>query len=258
MTRAPLARYGSDPLEAGLSLTPLPDPPPEEGLVVERSPEGHLRVRRLGPGAPGALLVDHRSPESARRFSEGKKGLLGRASGIARGSRPVLWDATGGLGRDALQLARLGATVTLWERDPVVRALCREGLQRVGEGEDELAEAARERVTVREGSAVEGMAEHLRSGASPPEVILLDPMFPERGSALPKLEAQMLAALCGEGGCPEEERALFEAAVALRPHRVVVKRPRHAPEIAGQPADQRFEGRSVRFDLYLPRTPSGA
>jgi len=162
-------------------------------------------------------------------------------------------DATAGFGRDAMRLAALGASVVALERDPVVHALLADGLARLREGGDALAEAARERLVLRREDARALLAALAAPGEPRPDVILLDPMFPERGSALAKKEAQLLQALLGEGADPAEDAELFAAAVAAHPRRIVVKRPRHAPPIvpAPEPA-HRFEGKSVRYDLYLP------
>ncbi len=247
----PLPRYSVGELSPELG-DPLPDPPPEEGLVLERDLRGRLGIRSLGANAPGALTVDFRSAEFARRLAEGRKGLLGRAVGLAKGERPVVWDATAGLGRDAVRLAALGAIVIAFERDPVVHALFADGLARVREGEDELGAAARERCTLRRADAIEALAKISPSEALAPDVVFLDPMFPARGSARARKEAQILQALLGEGGDTEADAALFGAARAATPRRIVVKRPKHArPIVEGLEPHHRFEGKSVRFDLYL-------
>lgn len=248
---SPVPRYAVGELAPALGL-PFPDPPPEEGLVLERDPSGRLGIRLLGANAPGALTVDFRSPEFARRLAEGKKGLLGRAVGLAKGGRPVVWDATAGLGRDAVRLAALGAIVIAFERDPVVHALFADGLARAREGEDELATAIRERCTLRMEDAVAALASISILAEPAPDVVFLDPMFPARGSALARKEAQILQALLGEGGDVEADAVLFAAARSAGPRRIVVKRPKNArPIVEELEPNHRFEGKSVRFDLYL-------
>ena len=246
-----MPRFASPTLEDDLGLTPLPNPPPHVGVLIERSPDGVLQVRLLGENAPGAVWVNFRSADFKRRIAEGKQGLLGRAVGLAKGEKPLVWDATAGLGRDAVRLAVMGATVVAFERDPVVGALLRDGIARGREGDDALAEALSSRITLIEGDA---RALFARGALDPPpDVIFLDPMFPERGTALAKKEAQLLGALCGVGGDADEDAELFRAAAALAPKRIVVKRPRHAPTIIpGREPVHRFEGKSVRYDLYLP------
>ena len=259
------SRFVESPDSPLSTLPPLPNPPPARGVVLERNGKDQLTARLLGDKAPGAVTVDFTAERFIRRLNEGKKGLLGRATGIAKGETPTVWDATCGFGRDALQLATLGARVTAFERDPVVHALCVDGLERMRAVEiwgldrsnlvRELPEAARERLTIVAKDACTAFEEAIEAGVEPPDVVLLDPMFPERGAALAKKEAQMLVALCGEGGKTDDDRALFEAARRLGPKRIVVKRPRHAPPLVDVPAPaHQFEGKSVRLDLYLPET----
>lgn len=89
-----------------------------------------------------------------------------------------------------------------------------------------------------------------------PDVIYLDPMFPEKKkSAKSGKESELLKSLV-EPPSPEEESALLLAALAVTKKRVVVKRPIHAPELKAisnkkiKPRVQ-FKGRSVRYDVYV-------
>ena len=100
---------------------------------------------------------------------------------------------------------------------------------------DSLARAAREadlaplvaRMTLIEGDSIEVM----RALRTPPDVILLDPMFPERqksGRIKKKLQLlQRLEEPCGE------EAALLAAARALHPKKILIKRPAKGPHLAG-------------------------
>ena len=82
----------------------------------------------------------------------------------------------------------------------------------------------------------------------PPEAILLDPMFPERArSAAVRKEMRFFHDLIGDDA---DAPALLEAALALALHRVVVKRPRKAPALAGSQPSYAITGRSTRFDVY--------
>ncbi len=81
-----------------------------------------------------------------------------------------------------------------------------------------------------------------------PQVIYLDPMFPHRDkAALVKKEMRLFRPLAGDD---DDAPALLEAALALATHRVVVKRPRKAPTIAGVQPGYALEGKSSRFDIY--------
>jgi len=102
--------------------------------------------------------------------------------------------------------------------------------------------------TLTRGDAIE-----LLRAAPRPDVVYLDPMFPERtGSAVPSKELRLLARIVGAS---QDAETLLEAAVASGAPRVVVKRPRLAPTLsiarAAAPG-MRLEGRSSRFDVYFP------
>ncbi len=253
-----IPRFASPELARQFQLPPLPELEPQEGLVLERSATGELRARLLrsltGGPPPRPFLVDFTRPEFTRRLQEGKRGLLGRAVGLAKGTRPHIWDATLGFGRDAMRLALLGAQIRGFERDRIVLALLEDGIERARSSGSPFSEVVEERWGVSSGDAkpsLRALAERRSPGARP-EVIFLDPMFPERGSALAKREAQVLTALCGGGGDAREDSTLFAAAWESEVERIVVKRPRIARAIVEEPKpNQCFEGKSVRYDLYL-------
>ncbi|MBM13433.1 MAG: hypothetical protein CME57_02555, partial [Halieaceae bacterium] len=58
----------------------------------------------------------------------GQNELLGRAVGVKADRKPRIWDATGGMGRDAFVLADLGCEITLNERVPVLAWLLNEAI----------------------------------------------------------------------------------------------------------------------------------
>ena len=70
-----------------------------------------------------------RSEEIDRRLAG--QFMLGRACGVRRELR--ILDATGGMGVDALALARRGASVQIVEREPVLWALLKDLIRREGE-----------------------------------------------------------------------------------------------------------------------------
>jgi 16S rRNA (guanine1516-N2)-methyltransferase len=75
-------------------------------------------------------------------------------------------------------------------------------------------------------------------------------MFPpkKRESALPRKEIQLIRALVGDDS---GARVLLEAALRHARKRVVVKRPHHAPHLAGRPHHV-IESKLLRYDVYLP------
>jgi 16S rRNA (guanine1516-N2)-methyltransferase len=82
-----------------------------------------------------------------------------------------------------------------------------------------------------------------------PDAVLLDPMFPERGSsAAVRKEMQLFQQLVGDD---PDAPALLATALQVAVHRVAVKRPRGAPPLAGPKPSHVLEGRSTRFDVYV-------
>ena len=154
-------------------------------------------------------------------------------------------DATAGLGEDALLLAAAGFSVQLFEYDPVIAALLRDALRRAAEL-PELAEIVGRMQLLEEDSLAA-----LPQLATAPDVILLDPMFPERQkSALIKKKFQLLQKL--ERPCADEIE-LVNAAVAAHPRKVVIKRPLKGPYLAGRKPSYSLKGKAIRYDcLVLP------
>ena len=204
-----------------------------------------LQLVDLGPQAPGPVRVDFVEGAVAHRrlFGGGSGQMIAKAVGIQSGVRPVVLDATAGLGRDAFVLAQLGCEVTLIERQPLIAALLEDGLLRAQIDPEVGAIVAQMHL-------LRGDAITLMRGweGESPQVIYLDPMFPHRDkSASVKKEMRLFRPLVGDD---DDAPALLEAALALATHRVVVKRPRKAPAIAGEKPAYVLEGNASRFDIY--------
>ena len=212
--------------------------------ALQVGPDG-LQFVELGPQAAGPIRVDFVSGAVAHRrlFGGGSGQMIAKAVGIASGIRPTILDATAGLGRDAFVLAELGCTMTLIERQPLIAALLEDGLQRASADPEVGPIVARMKLLC--GNAIELLSAW---NDEEPQVIYLDPMFPHRDkSALVKKEMRLFRPLAGDD---DDAPALLDAALALATHRVVVKRPRKAPAIAGKPPGYTLEGKSSRFDIY--------
>lgn len=173
-----------------------------------------------------------------RRQAIGGEQVVKAVWGRGKGALTVL-DATAGLGRDGFLLAASGAQVTLCERHPAVALLLADGLWRAAQ-EPTLAEVLA-KLNFHHGSAFEQM-ECLK-----PDVIYLDPMFPEREkSALVKKEMRAFRGLVGEDS---DAQQLFDGACQHAKKRVVVKRP-SSGEFLGRKPTHTLEGKSNRFDVY--------
>ncbi len=156
---------------------------------------------------------------------------------------PLAIDATAGLGEDALFLAAYGYTVHLYERDPVIAALLRDAISRAVADPD-IAEYAR-RMLVFEQDSIEAM-EHLDRR---PDIIYLDPMFPERKkSAAVKKKFQLLHEI--ESSAQDEEE-LLNAALRVNPRKIIIKRPLKGPQLAGYKPSYALLGKAVRFDCIV-------
>jgi 16S rRNA (guanine1516-N2)-methyltransferase len=196
-----------------------------------------------------------------RRCGGGLKSQIAKAVGLkSRAQNLSILDATAGLGQDAFVLATLGCRVLLVERSPIICALLKDGLARA-EKDPEIGAMVSEYMTVLEGDAkviLENIREDLTSPISPeiplsrmvvPDVVYLDPMFPKRTkTALTKIEMRVIRDIVGEDEDAAELLLLAKKVAALR---VVVKRPRSAPPIAGLPPNFVVEGQRNRYDVYL-------
>ncbi len=220
-------------------------------LVVTGS---RLELHATGRQAPGPLYVDFVKGSAGYRrlHGGGRKQLIARAVGIRKEGGPLVLDATAGLGRDAFALACLGCRVLLYERSPVIAALLADGLERAQRCE-EIAAVVKDRMKLVTGDS--SLLTAFSLGGEQPDVVYLDPMYPHRDkSALVKKEMRLLRALVGSD---EDAPLLLARGLLLARKRVVVKRPRQAPSLAGPAPTLVLTGRSSRYDIYLITVRSG-
>lgn len=222
---------------------PLVAAPPTEGLLLRLTPE-HLELRKLGdPALPGALWVDFNRPAARRRLLHPGEELLTQAAKVRNAAQPLLIDAAAGLGRDGFLLAASGFRVLMFECNPVVAALLDDGLQRAARIVELADIAARIRLTTA------NALDCLPALAEQPDVIYLDPMFPERSkTAKVKQDLQLLQLLDQKSEPPEQ---LLLAALAVQAKKVVVKRPLKGPFLGERPPSYSLRGKAVRFDVYV-------
>lgn len=176
------------------------------------------------------------------RFGGGRGQDLPRAAGFTKGATPSIVDATAGLGRDAFLLASLGAEVTLIERSPHVHAQLAAGMEAAAA--DPATAPIMGRMTL-----LLGDARRLLPTLSP-DVVLVDPMHPERTStALVKKDMRLLRALVGTD---PDQLELMQAALAAARKRVVLKWPRKAPRLPGLPEpSHQIIGKTLRYDVFM-------
>jgi 16S rRNA (guanine1516-N2)-methyltransferase len=232
-----VAVRGNDALARELAL-PIAGDDAACDLVLTWT-DGALELRDLREPRLNPLRVDFSDAE-LRPYAAG----LSRRQPLARaiGKHQLVADACAGLGQDALRLALMGFRVTAIERSRVVAALLADGLRRL---DQQHALHGRLRLLT-------GDARELLGTLQPrPEVVYLDPMFPEkrRRTAAVRKELKWLRELVGDD---PDVLELFDAARRTATHRVVVKRPDHAPPLVPQPAAS-IAGKLVRYDIYSTR-----
>jgi 16S rRNA (guanine1516-N2)-methyltransferase len=226
---------------------PLSEHPEPDALALRLDDEGLALV------GDGMELRDDLSEMLPRlRPDRLSRELLVRAARIKAsalaGRAPLAVDATAGLGTDSLLLAAAGFEVTMLERDPVIAALLADALERAA-GVPELAGAVG-RMRLVEGDSVAALGDL----GFVPDVVYLDPMFPQRRkSAAVKKKFQLLHRLerpCGE----RDQEELLRAALAASPRKVVIKRPAKGPLLAGAKPSYSIAGKAARYDCIVPAT----
>lgn len=233
----PDADSHAEALAAQLALPIAVELPEDTDSLLVFFNDGQLVVGRHPSRREHPIGVDFAEQYRLRR--PGKELLL-KAIGGRRAGLTVV-DATAGLGRDGFLLAGYGAQVSLCERHPVVAALLADGLARGNRAAAAVAEIV-SRLRLSPISALEMLA------TATPDVVYLDPMFPEsKKSALVKKEMRLFHSLVGND---EDTEALLALALQRAKHRVVVKRPPHAPPLVGPAPQFTVSGKAVRFDIY--------
>ena len=225
---------------------PLLEPGQQYQLLLNCTENGLELIKSGDPGLTGPIRVDFTTGHSKFRRQQQKQELLVRAVGVKGDHVPTVLDGTGGLGRDSFILATAGCQVQVYERQPIIAALLADGLNRALDHPDTSVIARRIRLI--KGDALVALREMHEQGRRV-DVIYLDPMFPERQkSARVKKESQVLQMLAAEDPAPER---LLAAALDTSANRVVVKRPRKAPFLAGRSPSHSLTGKTIRFDVYM-------
>ena len=198
-----------------------------------------LLVQHFSP-----LFVDFNHARWQKRRDAGKKQGLVQACKPVNGLRII--DATAGWGRDAAILASFGAEVLMIERQPILAALLADGLHRLT-----TDSAMKKRLSLVNMDA----KNYLQTLAVTdyPDVIYIDPMHPMRQkSALVKKDMQVLQQFVGVDHDAEQ---LINIAITRARQCVVVKWPQRLPALITP--NRTIEGKTVRFDVYIPSTDKG-
>jgi 16S rRNA (guanine1516-N2)-methyltransferase len=206
-----------------------------------------LALKQTGIKGPKPIMVNFTDSTMEYRLKHGggRAQALARAIGLKKGWQPAVLDATAGLGRDGFILAYLGCSVHIVERSPILAAMLEDGLKRATLSALTAETAGRIQFTHTDSKEfLQKLKQQDR-----PDVIYLDPMFPERGkSSLVKKEMRILRGIAGDDmDAPE----LLDTALHCAWNRVVVKRPRLAPLLGDKVPSHAIKGKTSRFDVYL-------
>ena len=169
--------------------------------------------------------------------------ILLKAAKPEKNERAV--DCTAGLGEDSFILAAAGYQVEMFEHNPITAVLLKDTLQRAKKAPETKEIASK--MTLKEGDS----KELLKSLGYEPDVIYLDPMFPEKKkSAEAKNKMQVLHTI--EKPC-EDEIELMQAATEAKPKKIIVKRPPESDRLAGVEPTYEVVRKAVRYDVYVIR-----
>ena len=203
-----------------------------------------------------AISVDFIKGTLAHRqqYGGGRGQALAKATGLKSGVTPTVLDTTAGMAGDAFVLATLGCPVTMIERSPVVYCLIENAIERASL-HDSFQTILQQGFQAVNCDANDYIKQQLSGNEPAPDVIYLDPMYPERKkSALVKKDMQILQRL---HGIEEDSADLLETALLFADRRVVVKRPLHAGTISDRKPDTCVKSKKTRFDIYTIKKMSG-
>lgn len=179
-------------------------------------------------------------------------------------------DTTAGWGEDAWVMASLGCHVLMIERNPLIAAMLNDAIAR--ERARSPQTVGRLRVVNDDATAILNRLASGQSLVSQHEVVLkdsvwdetsanpqhacaadvihLDPMFPGEKTSAEKKPIRLLRRLVGDD---PDSQALYEAAMALKVKRVIVKRPPHGQALGDKPQIT-IAGKASRYDVYVSHT----
>jgi 16S rRNA (guanine1516-N2)-methyltransferase len=202
-------------------------------------------IQQCGRNAPGAIYVDFSDSKLLYRIKNGgvKNQMIAKAIGIKNLGKCTILDATAGLGKDSFILASLGCKLIMCERSEIIYSLLLNGLERASE--DLNISNIISNMTLLKTDAYE----YIKYNKNHADIVYIDPMFPSNNkSALAKKEMQLFKHIVGKD---LDSDKLLIAALNNSYKRIVVKRYKTSPFLAGiKPATQ-LDGKTNRYDIYL-------
>ena len=224
-------------LELIESLNDLSD---EQAIFEFQSKKLFLHILLDGESSSLHFDLDEGSVAYRAKSVSKNNELIARAIGCKSHYRPRVLDATAGMGRDSFIMAKLGCDVLMQERCEPIYLLLENALTRLFENQPEL----KKYLHIQKLNSIESF-EQLEMI----DVIYLDPMFPSRKkSALVKKEMRLFKKLAGED---LDADRLLSHALKAKVKRVVVKRPKGAPQLMALKPSHEINSKNFRFDVYL-------
>ncbi|WP_237716269.1 class I SAM-dependent methyltransferase [Catenovulum agarivorans] len=210
--------------------------------------EDKLQLVQQSQPKQAGVLVDFLGAAATYRRKQVsiKNEIIARAVGCKNNERPLVLDATAGLGRDSLVLASVGCAVVMLERNNAVAALLADGLTRLQLASQDAW--INNFIGLYHGSLISDCFDW-QNTLPQVDVVYLDPMYPhKKKSAAVKKE---MKAFQGFVGADEDSDQLLSVAKRVAQQRVVVKRPDYADYLNQQKPDFSLESKKHRFDVYL-------
>lgn len=196
-----------------------------------------------------SISIDFISGAMAHRhqFGGGRGQAIAKAIGLKSGNNPSVLDATAGLAGDAFVLATLGCPVTMIERSVILFTMIENALERASLNEA-LTPILEQGFSAINRDASDYIKEQLLNDSPGPDVIYIDPMYPDRKkSALVKKDMQILQRLHSE---EDNSAELLDNALGYAKKRVVVKRPLHADSLSEKKPNTCIKSKKTRYDIY--------
>lgn len=180
-------------------------------------------------------------PRLVKRAKQKNQALLKACNNKKQTLHRVL-DLTAGWGKDSFILACHGQQVNMIEQNNLIAACLNYLVEIAGL---EQPDDCYQRMEVFHRNSLQYLQQNPTINA---DCVYLDPMFPaHKSSAKPSKDLQLLQMLTDN----QDMELLFAKALECARHRVVVKRPLHAPTLNDIKPDIVYREKTIRFDVYL-------